>query len=172
MLSRIAALLAAGLAIFLVYQLYVGGNALLAATCGGGFGLVFLVYTVRSGYTYRYLFPGLASIALFIVLPVLYTVWIGFTNYSSKNLLTFERATEVVLEEVYERSNVRYQFTLHAAERGFRLVLHTGDEDDSVAPAGGGTSILNDAAATGSGSGTAGSGTAGAAVGSGAEAPA
>jgi maltose/maltodextrin transport system permease protein len=69
------------------------------------------------------------------VLPLIYTVWIGFTNYSSKNLLTRERATEVLLGEVYERSNVRYQFTLHPADHGFRLVLHTGGEDDSAAPA-------------------------------------
>jgi len=89
------------------------------------------------------------------VLPLVYTVWIGFTNYSSKNLLTLERTTEVLLGEVYERSNVRYQFTLHAAGGAFHVVLHTADEDDSAAPAAAGTSILES-----TGSGTAGSGSA------------
>jgi len=133
--SRLGAALAALAGLAAVYEVYIAGNPVLAAACAGGFGLAYFVYTARRAYTFRYLFPGLAGIALFIVLPLLYTVWIGFTNYSSRNLLTFERATEVLLEEVYERSNVRYQFALHAAGSGFRLVLHTGDEGDSAAPA-------------------------------------
>src|SRR4051812_46581748 len=119
--SRLAATVAVLAGLAAVYQLYVTGNPVLAAAFAGGFGLAYFVYTARRAYNYRYLFPGLASIALFIVLPLVYTVWIGFTNYSSKNLLTFERATDVVLAEVFERSSVRYQFTLHAAGPGFRI---------------------------------------------------
>jgi maltose/maltodextrin transport system permease protein len=160
MLSRIGTVLAAGIALFMVYRLYAGGNALLAAACGGGFGLAFFVFTARTGYTYRYLFPGLAGIAMFIVLPLVYTVWIGFTNYSSKNLLSFERATEVLLGEVYQTDAVRYQFTLHAAGGGFRLVLRTGDDDDA-APGGDATpSPLSDTPGPGAGS-SAGGGSAG-----------
>ncbi len=134
--SRLAAALAALAGLAAVYQIYVAGNPVLAAACAGGFGLAYFVYTARRAYTFRYLFPGLSGIALFIVLPLVYTVWIGFTNYSSKNLLTFERTTEVLLDEVYERSSVRYQFTLHPAAQGFRIVLHTGDEDDPATSAG------------------------------------
>jgi maltose/maltodextrin transport system permease protein len=149
--SRLAAAVAALVGLAAVYQIYITGSPVLAAACTGGFGLAYFVYTARRAYTYRYLFPGLAGIALFIVLPLIYTVWIGFTNYSSKNLLTLERATEVLLGEVYERSNVRYQFTLHPADHGFRLVLHTGDEDDSAAAAGAGTRAPD---STGSGAAT------------------
>ncbi len=154
MLSRIGTVLAAGVALVVVYQLYLGGYTLLAAACTGGCGLAFFVYTARRGYTYRYLFPGLAGIALFIVLPLVYTVWIGLTNYSSKNLLTFERATEVLLGEVYQRDTVRYQFTLHADGSGFRLVLRTGDDDEAPALGNGDSdpSIMNDAADAGAGS--------------------
>lgn len=134
---RVAIAIAALVSLFVVYQLYTAGNAVLASACLAGFALTFYVYTARGAYNYRYLYPGLASIAVFIVLPLLYTVWIGFTNYSSKNLLTFERATEVLLGEVYEQSDVRYQFTLHAADHGFRIVLHTGDDSAAEAPAGG-----------------------------------
>lgn len=142
--SRLAAAVAALAGLAAVYQIYVAGNPVLAAACAGGFGLAYFVYTARRAYTFRYLFPGLAGIALFIVLPLIYTVWIGFTNYSSKNLLTFERATEVVLDEVYERSSVRYQFTLHAAGRGFRIVLHTGDDDAPAAAGGPPTAFVSD----------------------------
>jgi hypothetical protein len=131
-ITAIAIAIAALAGLVAVYQLYVGGNPVLAAACAGGFGLALFVFTARRAYTYRYLFPGLAGIALFVVLPLIYTVWIGFTNYSSRNLLTFERVTEVLLDEVYEQSDVRYQFTLHAAEHGYRLVLRTGDEAEAA----------------------------------------
>jgi maltose/maltodextrin transport system permease protein len=137
MLSRIVAAIAAALGLFIVYRLYAGGNALLAAACMAGFGLAFFIYTARRAYTYRYLFPGLAGIAMFIVLPLLYTIWIGFTNYNSKNLLTFEHATEALLGEVFERTAVRYQFILHAAPGGYQLVLQTGEDEpaaDDAAP--------------------------------------
>src|SRR5437868_1323341 len=130
--SRLAAAVAVLAGLFMVYQLYVGGNPALAAACAGAFALTYYVFTARGAYTYRYLYPGLAGIAMFIVLPLVYTVWIGFTNYSSKNLLTFERASEILLDEVYQSSSVRYEFTLHAADHGYRIVLHT---DAVAAPA-------------------------------------
>jgi hypothetical protein len=151
--SRIGAALAAVLALAVVFQLYTSGNAVLAAACTGGFGLAFYVYTSRRTYTYRYLFPGLAGIALFIVLPLLYTVWLGFTNYSSRNLLTFERATEVLRGEVFLRDTVRYQFTLHSAPGGYRLVLHTGEDEEAPPAAGNEPSMLDEPAPGGPGSG-------------------
>ncbi|HEX7836346.1 MAG TPA: maltose ABC transporter permease MalF [Kofleriaceae bacterium] len=167
-LSRIAAAAVAGIGLVVIYQIYVSGNPALAAAFTGGFGLAFFVYTSRRTYTYRYLFPGLAAIAMFIVLPLVYTVWLGFTNYSSRNLLTFERATEVILGELDQSDageTARYQFTLHAAPGGFRLVLRAGEDEAPPADSTGGseTSILDDVApVTGSaGSGSAGSGSAG-----------
>ena len=41
---------------------------------------------------WRYLFPGVAAMLVFIAFPLLYTVGIGFTNYSSANLLSEDRA--------------------------------------------------------------------------------
>jgi len=139
MLSRIGTVVAVVVALFVVYWLHAGGNPMLAIAWTCGFGLALYVYRGRRTYAYRYLFPGLVSVGLFIVLPVIYTIWIGFTNYSSKHLLTFDRATEVLLGEVYLRDDVRYQFTLHADAAGFRLAFKTGDDDaadPAAAPAG------------------------------------
>lgn len=128
-ISRVAAALVAAVALLLVYQIYASGNVLLAAVVLGGFGLAFYVYTSARTYNARYLFPGLAGIALFVVLPLVYTVWIGFTNYSSKNLLSLERVTEVLLTETYQDDATRYQLTVHRDGGGFRLVLRTGDDE-------------------------------------------
>jgi len=166
-LARVAAVIAALLALFAVYQLYAGGSPVLAAACAGAMTLAFFVYTAPRAYTFRYLFPGLAALGLFAVLPLIYTLWIGLTNYSSKNLLTFERATEVILGEVYQLRDVRYTFTLHAAPgSGFRVVLHTGDDDaagDQAPPSEPG---MLDAPSAGSPPGPAGSPPPGAAQGS------
>src|SRR6188474_2578196 len=130
MLRRIGAILGAGLVLLVVFQLYISGSPLLAAVSGGGLALTWLVYTSRRSYAYRYLFPGAAALALFVVLPLIYTMWIGFTNYSSSNLLSFDRATEVLLDETYQRDTVRYQFALHADHEYFRLLLDTGEDDE------------------------------------------
>lgn len=135
--SRIAAGVAALAGLLIAYELFLGGNPVLAVAWTGAFGLAYFVYTARGMYTQRYLFPGLAGIALFIVLPLVYTVWLGFTNKSSKNLLTFERTTEILLEETFESSDLRYQFTLHAAPGGYRIVLRTGDDAAPAEPAAG-----------------------------------
>jgi len=161
MLWRIVAALAAGLGLLLVYWMYADGNALLAAACAAAFGLTFYVYTARRGYTYRYLFPGLAGIAMFIVLPLLFTVWIGFTNYNSKNLLTFDRATEALVGEVFQRDTVRYEFSLHEAPGGYRLVLKTGEDEAAAEPTTGGGMMDEPVAAGTTGAGSTGAGSAG-----------
>ena len=150
MVSRIVAAVMAALGLFVVYRLYAGGNAMLAVACFAAFGLAYFVYTARRAYTFRYLFPGLAGIAMFIVLPLIYTMWIGLTNYNSRNLLTFDRATEALLGEVFERATIRYQFTLHAVTGGFRLVLQTGDEEPAADAAPDGSTMNDEGSATGS----------------------
>ncbi|MEO7735426.1 MAG: hypothetical protein ABIY55_31020, partial [Kofleriaceae bacterium] len=166
MLSRIFAAVMAASGLFVVYRLYAGGNAMLASACLAGFGLAFFVYTARRAYTFRYLFPGLAGIAMFIVLPLIYTMWIGFTNYNSRNLLTFDRATEALLGEVFERATVRYQFTVHAVTGGYRLVLQTGEDEPAAESVPDGGMMQDNGSAAGSvaagsgGSGAAASGSA------------
>ena len=39
---------------------------------------------------------SLIAVLIFIAFPVIYTIWIGFTNFSSFNLLTYERTIEVL----------------------------------------------------------------------------
>ena len=96
--------------------------------CAGG--LFLYVYGSRRATSYRYLFPGLLGMALFVVLPLLFTVWIGFTNYSSRNLLTFERATAVLLDKTVPSSEDRLAFTVvsdpdtaRGGAPGYRLLL-------------------------------------------------
>jgi len=79
-------------------------------------------------YAGRFIFPGVAAVILFIAFPVLYTIWLGFTNYSSFNLLTFERATEVQLDAAVIAPDSERPFSVAPAEGGgYRLFFPEGE---------------------------------------------
>lgn len=122
-----------GGALYLVVLLYAVGETLLAATL--------LVITALAAWTYsssktmalKYLFPGIAAAMVFVVAPMLYTVAGGFTNYSSQNLLDFERVRKQHREEVHREDDaVAHGFSLHPDGRQFRISLHHPDSAESV----------------------------------------
>lgn len=130
----------AGLAVlaclYVVWRIYLADQPLWAVLALALFGLAFYVYLSNVAFSYRYLFPGLAGMATFVVFPILYTVQIGFTNYSSRNLLSFERATAYLLEQARPGDGQTYSFTVHPDGAEFRLRFapkHDGDEPASPA---------------------------------------
>jgi len=129
---------AGGLALallYLVWTIYAAGQPLAAVACLGAFSIAFYVYLARSASAWRYLLPGIAGMAVFVVFPILYTVRVGFTNYSSKNLLDFERATRYLLDETTSGEGPRYAFTLHRDGPEFRLVFTPVREEEAAAGA-------------------------------------
>ncbi len=74
---------------------------------------------------------------VFVILPLGYTVRLGFTNYSSRNLLTFERATDYLLEQTVAGPGQRFRFEAAPAAAGVRLVFTQAPADDEgeAAPA-------------------------------------
>jgi maltose/maltodextrin transport system permease protein len=110
-------------ALYAVVLVHAAGESLLAATLLVITGVAAWVYLSPRMYAYRYLFPGIAAAAVFVVFPMLYTISIGFTNHSSRNLLTFERATQYLLDETVDVEGSALQFTLHADGTQFRVRL-------------------------------------------------
>ncbi len=108
------ALLAAvvGGSLYGVVVVHAAGQALLALTL--------LVTTVAALWVYgsarttasRYLFPGIAAAIIFVIFPMLYTVSLGFTNYSSTNLLESEQARAYLMEERTVLLDSAREFTL------------------------------------------------------------
>jgi maltose/maltodextrin transport system permease protein len=113
--------------------------------------VLLLVVTATAAWTYgsartqalRYLFPGVAAALVFVVFPMLTTIGIGFTNASSSNLLDFERARQVLVEETTLRPGSARPFALQREGERLRLWL-PADEGrpallsepwDSAAPA-------------------------------------
>ena len=60
------------------------------------------IFANRKTYAWRYVYPGVAGMGLFVLFPLICTIAIAFTNYSSTNQLTFERAQEVLMDRSYQ----------------------------------------------------------------------
>ncbi|MEK8049592.1 maltose ABC transporter permease MalF [Ideonella sp. DXS22W] len=83
---------------------------------------------------WKYLFPGVAGMLLFAAFPLLYTVQIGFTNYSSGHLLTEDRARAYLLDQREVDEAGAYDFTLlRDGKGGHRLTLTPADGRDGPA---------------------------------------
>ncbi|MBO9686401.1 maltose ABC transporter permease MalF [Roseateles chitosanitabidus] len=110
-------------ALYLVFTLYVAGQTWWAVGALALFGSGFAIYLSKAGFAYRYLFPGVAGMLLFIAFPLAYTTQIGFTNYSSAHLLSQERVREFLLEQHDAVLDEVREFSVHADGREFRLAL-------------------------------------------------
>ena len=84
------------------------------------------IYVSPRFYAWRYVLPSALAVLLFLAGPILYSFGISFTNYSSSNLLSFERATEVLLART-NASDVGLDFLLYPAGDRYRFEF-TDDE--------------------------------------------
>jgi maltose/maltodextrin transport system permease protein len=67
--------------LYVVWGLYIAGEPLFAAVALGLMVGIVLIYGARRFYAARFVFPAVAAILIFIVLPVLYTSYVGFENF-------------------------------------------------------------------------------------------
>lgn len=115
-------LLALG-ALYILTAVYLAGETLLAGALLATLALAGWVYGSQRLYAWRYLFPGVAGVVIFVVFPILYTVSMSFSNASSRHLLTFERATQYFLDETFAGEGRSLQSSLRAEGSGYRLRL-------------------------------------------------
>jgi maltose/maltodextrin transport system permease protein len=109
--------------LWMVFALFAAGQALIAIGVMIFGGTALAIYGTAQSLAWRYLFPGVAGMLLFVAFPLLYTVQIGFTNYSSANLLEFERAREYLLSQSIADEANAYDMTVHAEGASHRLQL-------------------------------------------------
>ena len=120
--AGVAALVAiAGL--WLVAAIHAAGQPMLALGALALLAAGLYVYVSRAAIAWRYLFPGVIGMLLFVAFPLAYTMWIGFTNYSSTHLLSQARVKAYLLEQTVPDEEHSLEFTLHPEGDGLRLVL-------------------------------------------------
>lgn len=115
-------------ALYLVFVVYATGQAAWAAGLLALFAAGFYVYLSRGGFAWRYLFPGIAGMLVFIAFPLVYTAQLGFTNYSSTHLLSETRVREYLLEQHDAVEEQVLGYSLHASGAEYRLVLKADGE--------------------------------------------
>lgn len=113
--------------LYVVWGLYLAGEPLFAVVVMAlALGIV-VVFGRRRFYTARFVFPAVAAVLIFIALPVLYTSYVGFTNFGARNLLTFDRVTAYHLNQRTVDKSTERPFSLVAADGGHRLFLPEGE---------------------------------------------
>ncbi len=115
------------LALYFVFTVYASGQTLWALGILAVVSAGFFVYLSNIAFAYRYLFPGLAGMLVFVAFPLLYTAQTGFTNYSSAHLLGLDRVKAYLLEQNLTDENRLLPFSLHADGDQFKLVLTSQD---------------------------------------------
>src|ERR1035437_1061504 len=132
--------------LWLVFGVYAQGQPLWAIGLLSLGGLGLYVYLSARTLAWRYLFPGVAAMLVFVAFPLLYTMQIGFTNYSSNNLLSEERARGYLLDQAEVDEAKAMEFSLHREGELFRLVLTPPDAATSATRYVSPPLALNDAA--------------------------
>ena len=86
-----------------------------------------IIFGTRRFYSTRFIYPGIVAIAFFVAFPVVYTVVLGFTNFSSLNLLTFERAQGVIMQARTIDKATERPFALTRDGAAYRVFLPEGE---------------------------------------------
>ncbi|MFC3282902.1 maltose ABC transporter permease MalF [Litchfieldella rifensis] len=94
--------------------------ALLFLVLGASLAIVFGKRTLMS---HRYVFPALAGMGVFVIFPLVYTVGISFSNYSSSNLLSEDRVRAQFLSRTYQAEGAAFDFQLYREGDQLRLYL-------------------------------------------------
>jgi maltose/maltodextrin transport system permease protein len=106
---------------FLAYQ---SGNSWQGIVILGLVAAGLYIYLNPRAYAFRYLFPGLLAFGLFVIFPLLYTVYISLTKYSSRHLLSYRNVTELLEQDSYIVPDTpSYNYTLYRQADGKYLLL-------------------------------------------------
>ena len=99
--------------------------------------LINVVALVERAYPLRYLLPGLLFMGAMVVYPLIYNIYVSFTNYGTGNILTMEQVIEQLEAQTYAAPDApRYPYALFENERGERTVLLTAPDGELLVSVG------------------------------------
>ena len=120
-----------GMALFLIYAFAADGVWELAITIGVITLLVNIINLRADLYPLRWIAPALALMGLMVIFPVVYTVYVSFTNYGDGNLLTKQQVLNLLAKETYlPEGGKTYSWQLYQNEAGAFALWLTDDNAD------------------------------------------
>ncbi|CDL80040.1 Maltose transport system permease protein malF [Xenorhabdus cabanillasii JM26] len=111
---------------YLTVLMYAQGEYLFAMLTLVLLGSGIYIFVNSRAYAWRYTYPGIAGMALFVLFPLICTIAIAFTNYSSTNQLTLERAKTVLMSRQYQTGE-SFDFKLYPEAERWVLALSIKD---------------------------------------------
>ena len=82
------------------------------------------VFSAKKAYSFRYIFPAITAMVVFIIFPLAYTVGMAFTNYSGTNLLSLQRVQAFHLDKTFPVAGGAFSFDLRDAGEGqYQFIL-------------------------------------------------
>lgn len=118
--------------LYVVALLYAQGEVLFPLTLLVLGSLGTWIFTSKKGYCYRYVYPCLLGIMMFIVFPLVYTFSISFTNYGSTNILSLERVKEIHLNKQVKTGDHTFFLAVYQQDDHYQLQLTDKNDKDSV----------------------------------------
>ncbi|MDN3647303.1 maltose ABC transporter permease MalF [Reinekea marina] len=115
--------------LYITFLMYAQGEMLYAGimlvfTCAFAF-----VFTSDRAYVWRYIFPSLVGVSFFIIMPILYTLGLTFTNKSNLHLLEYEQAKNYFLSQTYiAEGSESYGLKIYHQGDQFHLALVANDD--------------------------------------------
>ena len=118
--ARVFLLVALNIAAFwFVRNLIVQGSIPLAIVITLCDLLITVVFIVERLYPLRWMAVGLALMILFAIYPIIFTVWVAFTNYGDGHLIEKQQAIELILKEKYlPEEGKAYSWTAFKSDAG------------------------------------------------------
>lgn len=109
--------------LYSIWALYLAGESLFAVMVMGILIGLIVVFGSKRFYTARFVFPAVVTMSVFVIFPLLYTCYVGFTNYSGSNLLNFTRVTDIHLQQVIIDKSAEMEFGLVQEQDSYRLFI-------------------------------------------------
>ena len=73
----------------------------------------------KEAYPIRWMVLGLIFMGLFVIYPILFTVWVAFTNYGEGHLISKEQAIEQIINQKYlPEAGMAYTWTAYKSTEG------------------------------------------------------
>lgn len=105
--------------VWLLNRLAALGYFPLAAAIAALAVLVNFVLLRRAAYPLRWMVAGLVLMALFTIYPIIFTIWVAFTNYGEGHLITKQQAIDQILDLTYlPESGRAFTWTAYRSEAG------------------------------------------------------
>lgn len=119
-------------AVYLVYNMFMDGVWQLGLVIGLVTILLNAVFLKEDLYPLRWVSPGLALLFIIVLYPILFTVYIAFTNYGDGHLLTKPVAIRLIESETFlPEDAVVYDWIAYVSEDG-QYLLWLESADDAI----------------------------------------